>query len=73
MKKLLDDIDDLLARLEDFTHGEDGMDITRMRKRISLAAYQLGGPGEICEHKEKDYVPGVFGGVYCKDCNAKVE
>ena len=27
--QLLEDIDDLLAHLEDFTHGKDGDDITK--------------------------------------------
>lgn len=34
-KELLNDIDDLLARFEDFTHGKDGDEITQLRKRIS--------------------------------------
>jgi len=33
-KSLLNDIDELLCHLEDFTHGKDGDDITKMRKRI---------------------------------------
>jgi hypothetical protein len=32
--KLLDDIDDLLAYLEDTAHGEEGKRITEMRNRI---------------------------------------
>lgn len=35
MIELLFDIDELLARLEDYTHGSDGEDITRMRRRIN--------------------------------------
>lgn len=34
-KELINDIDDLLARFEDFTHGKDGDEITQIRKRIS--------------------------------------
>lgn len=30
----IDFIDDLLMRLEDFTHGEDGRDITKSRKYL---------------------------------------
>lgn len=32
--KLLEDIDDYLAYLEDFTHGEEGTKITHLRVRI---------------------------------------
>ena len=35
MIDLLIDIDELLARLEDYTHGKDGEDITKMRNRIA--------------------------------------
>ena len=35
MTKLLNDIDDLLGHLEDFTHGETGRDITALRHRIA--------------------------------------
>lgn len=34
IETLLEDIDDLLARLEDHTHDEDGKDITKIRHRI---------------------------------------
>lgn len=73
MKKLLYEIDDLLAHLEDFTHRKDGEDITKMRAKISLACDQLDSTGEVCEHKEKEVVPGVFGGIYCKKCEYKLE
>lgn len=33
-KELLEDIDTLLARLEDFTHGRDGDEITSLRKKL---------------------------------------
>jgi len=34
MKELLNEIDELLTRLEDFTHGKDGEDITKIRGKI---------------------------------------
>lgn len=34
IETLLEDIDELLARLEDHTHDEDGNDITIIRHRI---------------------------------------
>lgn len=36
METLLTEIDELLAHLEDFTHGKDGVDITKMRYRIAV-------------------------------------
>lgn len=36
-KNLLNDIDYLLCRFEDWMHGKDGNDVTLMRKRISDA------------------------------------
>lgn len=35
-KELLNEVDDLLVRLEDYTHGEDGRDVTKIRNKISL-------------------------------------
>lgn len=35
MKALLNEIDDLLAHFEDFTHGKDGENITKIRGKIS--------------------------------------
>lgn len=37
MKELLNEIDELLSRFEDFTHGEDGENITKLRGKIELA------------------------------------
>lgn len=37
MKELLNEIDELLTRLEDFTHGKDGEDITKTRAKIAEA------------------------------------
>lgn len=34
LQLLLEDIDDYLAYLEDFTHGEEGTKITHLRVRI---------------------------------------
>jgi hypothetical protein len=31
---ILEEIDELLARFEDFTHGKDGEDITKLRGKI---------------------------------------
>lgn len=31
---ILEEVDELLARFEDFTHGKDGEDITKLRKKI---------------------------------------
>ena len=45
-KNLLLEIDDLLAHLEDFTHGKDGDDITEMRYKINQA---------LEDNKEKKY------------------
>ncbi len=38
--ELLTEIDDLLSRLEDYTHGKDGDDITKMRGKIIEAQKQ---------------------------------
>lgn len=73
MEELLNEIDELLAHFEDFTHGKDGEDITKMRGRIALALRQYNVSGQVCSHKRKDYVAGVFGGVYCQDCKEKLE
>lgn len=50
MEELLNDIDELLAKLEDFTHGEDGMEITRMRGRIAneLNSYNSDNTKKYC-------------------------
>ena len=40
MKKLLNEIDELLCHLENFTHGKDGNDITEMRYKIREALRQ---------------------------------
>ena len=40
MEGLLNEIDELLAHFEDFTHGKDGEDITKMRCRIAIALRQ---------------------------------
>lgn len=40
MKELLTEIDELLAHLEDFTHGQDGEDITRLRHKIAKHQHQ---------------------------------
>jgi len=37
MKELFEQIDELLSRLEDFTHGQDGEEITRLRGKIAKA------------------------------------
>lgn len=34
-KAILEEIDDLLARFEDFTHGKDGEEITKLRGKIN--------------------------------------
>lgn len=34
IKKLLEEIDDFLCYLEDFTHGSDGNKITELRHKI---------------------------------------
>lgn len=41
MKELLNEIDELLARLEDFTHGKDGEDITKTRAKIQKELGQV--------------------------------
>ncbi len=38
-RELLLEIDDLLAHLEDFTHGKDGEEITKIRKKIHAELY----------------------------------
>lgn len=73
LEKLLNEIDALLTRFEDFTHKKDGEDITKMRGKIALALRQYNTNGQICSHTQKEYVAGVFGGVYCKDCKEKLE
>ena len=40
-EQLVNDIDELLAHWEDFTHGEQGEEITRLRKElIKLVSFQ---------------------------------
>ncbi|MEK6829117.1 MAG: hypothetical protein AABY15_03240 [Nanoarchaeota archaeon] len=74
MKVLLEDIDDLFAHFEDFTHGKDGEDITRIRKRIAMSLKQFNFDEQIlCIHSSREFVPGVFGGIYCNDCEEKIE
>lgn len=74
MEKLLNDIDDLLAYMEDFTHGKDGEDITRMRRRIAFSLKSMDFSGQIlCIHSNREVVPGVFGGIYCNNCGEKIE
>lgn len=34
-KAILEEIDELLARFEDFTHGKDGEEITKLRGKIN--------------------------------------
>lgn len=41
VKIILNEVDELLARLEDYTHGEDGDDITDMRSKISKTLKEL--------------------------------
>lgn len=40
MEELLNEIDELLTRLEDFTHGKEGEDITKIRGKIAEALRQ---------------------------------
>lgn len=46
-KELLYEIDTLLARLEDFTHGSDGKEITSIRKKINTILSQSSQVEEI--------------------------
>lgn len=34
-----------------------------MRGKIALALSQYNFSGQVCSHKRKDYVAGVFGGI----------
>lgn len=43
MEELLNEIDELLVHFEDFTHGKEGQDITRIRGKIALALRQYNG------------------------------
>ena len=52
--KLLDDIDELLAYLEDTAHGEEGKRITEMRHRIH-------------NEQSNSHKPVVMQGCQCKD------
>lgn len=66
--KLLSEINDLLAHLEDFTHGKDGEDITKMRKRIyEFASHHLPsqGGGEIENNQQ-------LHNVYSEETSCKV-
>lgn len=36
---ILEEVDELLARFEDFTHGKDGEDITKLRRKIGKLIY----------------------------------
>lgn len=73
MEKLLTDIDELFAHLEDFTHGKDGEYISDMRRRIAIALKQYNNTGKICEHTRKDYVRGMVGShTFCQDCGEKL-
>ena len=75
MKALLNDIDYLLARIEDTTVNNVGEEeVARMRKRLAFAIKQEGFPGQLlCIHSSTEVVPGVFGGVYCNGCGEKIE
>lgn len=39
----VDDIDEILARLEDHTHGQDGKDVTDCRRRLAIVRGRLKG------------------------------
>jgi len=41
MKELLEEVDELLAHLEDFTHGEDGERITDLRFKVLEAIRKI--------------------------------
>lgn len=47
MEELLNEIDELLAHFEDFTHGKDGEDITKMRGKIASALRQYNVSGQL--------------------------
>lgn len=73
MEKLLEEIDDLLARFEDFTHGKDGDDITKMRKKIRDSINEYRDTGKICEHPNTEFIAGIFGGHWCNDCQKMID
>lgn len=51
MKELLNEIDELLAHFEDFTHGKDGKDITKMRGKIAMTLRQCNVNEQVCKCK----------------------
>ena len=76
MKKLLNEIDELLTHLENFTHGKDGDWITETRYKIQKALRQpiVSGslPSKKCPHLSGKFVGSIYNGVTkittCKKC-----
>ena len=68
MKKLLNEIDELLCHLENFTHGKDGNDITEMRYRIREALRQPNVIKSVCDHIDEKSGLICIGGR-CNKCN----
>ncbi len=64
MEQLLQDIDELLAHLEDYEHGETGRRITELRGRIQ----QLHKPdvSGLCKHPKEPILKDGF--YVCPDC-----
>lgn len=58
------------------TWGEFGAHIEvydMLLRKANVVLPQANVSGQACSHKRKDYVAGVFGGVYCQDCEEKLE
>jgi hypothetical protein len=75
MKKLLEEIDDLLTRLENYINGKDGDDITEMRYKIREALKQPVVSGQLpqsdtcpkCSAYDWSYHAGIEK-MKCGDC-----
>jgi hypothetical protein len=72
MEELLNEIDELLARFEDFTHEKDGEDITKMRGKIALALRQYNVSGQVCDHPYEYLSFGEDSYCECEKCNTRL-
>lgn len=71
MKELLQEIDELLAHLEDFTHGKDGKAITEMRYKIQDHLKSV--ENKICMHDFQLYsAQGVQPFPVCIKCGQSI-